>query len=303
MSYGVPQGSILGPTLFSLYVNDLEHFVDCDLIFYADDTVIISRDPNLLNSNLNRIYEWCNQNYLTINSKKSQWMRSRLVDKNSTPKTHFVLGGEELDMVEEYKYLGVQIDAQLNFHAHRQSLINSINYMLIFFKKIRKYINVDAAKLIYKGTILPVIEYADFVFDYGIKYLNKKWQTLQNQGLYIVFDQHYTAYDLKDSTETIHRNANVLRLDHRRRIHMLSFIFNYKEINDLLDVRDLPTRRHDGTLFKVPQIVHHKVKQNPFYKAIKSWNELPVQIRSSDTKEMFKRLLLLDIQNPFKKLI
>ena len=300
--YGVPQGSILGPTLFSLYINDLVYFVNCDMIFYADDTVILSKDPILLHTNLNRIYNWCNQNYLTINIKKSQWMRSRLVDKNIIPGTGFDLGGEELTMVEEYKYLGVQMDPQLNFHAHRQSLINNINYKLVFFKKIRKYITVDAAKMIYKGTILPVLEYADFVFDYGIKYVNKKWQTLQNQGLYIVFDQHYMPYELKDSTETIHKDANLIRLDHRRKIHMLAFIFNYRNTEELLDLRDLLTRRHDGLLFKETQIVHHKVKQNPFYRAIKMWNELPVQIRSSDSKENFKQTLLLNIQNPFKKI-
>ena len=80
--YGVPQGSILGPTLFSIYINDLVNFVDCDLIFYADDTVMMNKDPIALHRNLDLIYEWCNKNYLTINCKKSQWMCTRLVSKN-----------------------------------------------------------------------------------------------------------------------------------------------------------------------------------------------------------------------------
>ena len=155
--YGVPQGSILGPTLFSIYINDLSHFIDCDILFYADDTVILSKDHVLLQRNLKTIYERCYQNFLTINGKKSQWMCTSLIGKVIRPGTQFTLGKVKLKMVDEYKYLGVTIDRQLNFHTHRRMVISSINYKLIYFQKIRKYITLDAAKTIYKSTILPVI--------------------------------------------------------------------------------------------------------------------------------------------------
>ena len=57
---------------------------------------------------------------------------------------------------------------------------------------------------------------------------------------------------------------------------MLSFLFNHRHDLSLLDVRELPTRRHDGTLFKEIQIIHHKAKQDPLYRAILAWNNLPV---------------------------
>ena len=193
-----------------------------------------------MKNNLDKIYDWCNHNLLTINCKKSQWMQTCLVNKISYPELTFKIKGTQLAKVNEYRYLGVLIDSQLHFQTHRHNVINNVNYKLTFFKKIRNYITTDSATLIYKGTILPLIEYADFVFDYGIKYVNKKIQSLQNQGLFIVFNQHYLSYDQKESTEILHRKAIIIRLDHRRNSHMLSFLFNYR--HDLrIDTSGLPT--------------------------------------------------------------
>ena len=190
--------------------------MDCNLILYADDTVILGKDPLKLNSNLEKIFDWCNHNLLTINCKKSQWMCTGLIKKLGMNNPIFKIGGTTMEKVTEYKYLGLTVDSKLTFQTHRQNVINNVNYKLMFFKKIRQYITTEAASIIYKGTILPLIEYADFVFDYDIKYLNKKMQSLQNQGLYTVFNQHYLKYDQKDSTETLHRRAN-LRPSHTAR--------------------------------------------------------------------------------------
>ena len=81
---------------------------------------------------------------------------------------------------------------------------------------------------------------------------------------------------------------------------MLSFVFNYRHCDELVDVREVPTRRHDGLLFKEPNIVHHKAKQNPLYRAILAWNSLPVHIRNIEQKGTYKRMLLQEIQDPYK---
>ena len=100
--------------------------------------------------------------------------------------TFFTLGNTLLERVEEYRYLGVIIDSQLTFQAYRDSLINRVNLKISYFRKIRYYMTQEAALMLYKGTILPIIEYADFVFDFNIKYINRKLQTLQNNALYVV---------------------------------------------------------------------------------------------------------------------
>ena len=75
IKYGVPQGSILGPILFSLYINEIANIVDCGIVLYADHTVKYHHDHQILQSNLNRIYKWCNDNLLTINVSKSHWLK------------------------------------------------------------------------------------------------------------------------------------------------------------------------------------------------------------------------------------
>ena len=187
ISFGVPQGSILGPTLFALYINDLaEMFNHENVTLYADDTVIYNSDPLTLQNMLDMTNSWCEQNLLTVNCKKSQWMRTSIVQKIQVNRS-FTLGLNPLDRVKEYRYLGVLLDSDLNFNSQRENLYRRVNYKLGFFRKIRSYLDMNTAITIYKSTILPIIEYADFVYDLNIKFVSKKLQTLQNQGLSIFF--------------------------------------------------------------------------------------------------------------------
>ena len=300
ISFGVPQGSVLGPTLFTLYINDMVTYVNSKINLYADDTVVYGTELNIIQSDLNRIHSWCNANLLTINCKKSQWMKTNIICKQHD-NVSFKLGNTELEYVTDYKYLGMTVDSSLSFQSYRESIINRVNLKINYFKKIRMYLTQDAALLIYKCTILPILEYVDFVYDFSIKYVNKKLQTIQNTGLYIVYNQLYLQYDVKDSTETLHRKARIYRLSHRRWLHMLSYIYSYIDDDGLVDVRDINTRRREGILFKIYKKEHYKVRQDPLLRAMEAWNSLPVRIRNAETKGKLKAMLERSIQNPYQK--
>ena len=158
ISFGVLQGSILGPTLVALYINDLaDMFNDENVTLYADDTVIYNSDHLTLQNMLDMTNSWCEQNLLTVNCKKSQWMRTSIVQKIQVNRS-FTLGLNPLDWVKEYRYL---LDSDLNFDSQCENLCRRVNYKLGFFRKIRSYLDIDTAITIYKSTILPIIEYAD----------------------------------------------------------------------------------------------------------------------------------------------
>ena len=80
----------------------------------------------------------------------------------------FIINNKELEQVEIYKYLGVFVDTNLNFQSHHKKMVANVQSKLSHFRKIRYFITKKAAILIYKCTILPILEYADFIYDQGI---------------------------------------------------------------------------------------------------------------------------------------
>ena len=83
---------------------------------------------------------------------------------------------------------------------------------------------------------------------------------------------------------------------------MISFIFNYIDKHEFLDVRDINTRRRDGILFNVEGMdnLNYKARQDPMYRAMMAWNSLPVFIRNAETKTQLHTLLKSSIRNPYK---
>ena len=82
---------------------------------------------------------------------------------------------------------------------------------------------------------------------------------------------------------------------------MLTFIYNFKNEEMLVDNREIRTRRREGVVFKTWEINHFKVRNNPFVKAIEAWNTLPVNVRNAETKVIFKTQYKTTLLNPYKK--
>ena len=148
-----------------------------------------------------------------------------------------------------------------------------------------------------------MLEYADFIQDQGIIYINKSIQKLQNFGLLIAFNQHILPFDQRDSSETLHRNSRMPRLIHRRKLHLLQFAFRLKDNKVLLDVRDIPTRRREGIVFSIVKSNHFKFPQNPYYRCMLEWNNIPVNISLLDSKESFTNAVKTLVQNPKAKVL
>ena len=292
LSYGVPQGSVLGPLLFLIYINDMSLiFPEAKIYQYADDTVIsVSADTQLeakdqMDHDLKNLEIWCNMNKLTINTKKTKIMYFCTTNKTKqlTPDNNNYLYGNVLQKVDSYKYLGVILDTNLNFKLHVETLLKTLRYKLYVFSKIRRFLTVQASLCIYKATILPYIDYGDIFYQACSQIYLRKVQDKQTKALKICF-KLYGRYD----EDLLHRNANLALLNKRRDSHILNFMFKRQNIDTYLDKRILPTRAHQYTKFLVPNFHLTQFKNSLLYKGAIMWNQSPNELKLIDTYIAFK---------------
>jgi hypothetical protein len=188
---GVPQGSLLGPLFFIIFINDLALMVksmSCKL--FADDTTLLSQGNDLnelinkFKHNIVQIITWCNMSRLDINWSKTYFMF--VTNKRIKPPAEIEISGHKIKVVTEFKLLGVTIDNKLNFNKY----ISSIK--IIVFKKMysikRLFHLCTAVRLqFYKTFIMPYFDYCSTIACYFPKYTLQKLQNCFNLTLERLF--------------------------------------------------------------------------------------------------------------------
>jgi hypothetical protein len=142
---GVPQGSVIGPILFLIYVNDMvNELIGVTVNQFADDTCVyvshkdIHVPEKILEKELSKLYTWSKDNKLTLNVSKTKVMKfgtRENLNKINFGDLNIKLGGIRIEQVKSYKYLGIWLDEALTFTTHIHKLISSLNYKLCFVHK------------------------------------------------------------------------------------------------------------------------------------------------------------------------
>ena len=294
VSCGVPQGSVLGPLFFLIYVNDIQEALeDCGLKLYADDTVLYQSGVNAdqavakLQGSMDTFARWCRMNALTINAKKTKVMFFGSRNKVKKGKNISVnLNGETLRPVPSFKYLGFTLDPTLSFSHHVSSVVRSVQHKISLLSKIKVYLNQDVAITIYKSMILPYFDYADVIFGNANAGELDKLQRLQNCCLKLCMGRNR-----RFGTEQVHAEAGVPLLKARRVAHIRNFMFQRKTARPALpNNRVIGTRAHDAPLFTVAIPRCEAFKRSVGYYGAKEWNGLSPDVRNIGTYPTFKNV-------------
>ena len=300
--HGVPQGSILGPVLFVIYINDIVQQVkDCNIHLYADDTVLYfsHKDPshieNVLNNNLKQVYDWMCVNKLSLNPSKTESFligsRSQLARRNSLC---IKLCGQVIKHKETVKYLGVTLDQQLKWDVHINVLCSKVSKLVNYLSRLRYFLNETCLKLLYNSLILPLFDYADLIYGSSNTKYTMQLQKLQNRaGRTILRISPYKH----TSNHVIHQLLNWESLNSRRKKHINSMVF--KCLHDLSApylkdsfkfISHNYSLRSNGNL-SLPKPKTEYCRRMFIYRGSSSYNELPSQPKSCSTLTSFNKLI------------
>ena len=158
---GVPQGSVLGPILFILYINDLPlHLQVSSTDLFADDTTIsavgqtVNEVCQSLQSSLNIIDEWCQHNSMIPNPQKTKAMfisPSKNINNliNSTDDHNLLLHAQKIEFTEVEKLLGIQVDHKLSWKTQVEQVLKKCNSLLYLLLRIKRFLNIHMRKIVF----------------------------------------------------------------------------------------------------------------------------------------------------------
>ena len=297
---GVPQGSVLGPFLFLVYINDIQLCVDkCALNLYADDTVLFYDGKDYtglygtVNKELEIVVEWLDINRLKLNVMKSKGMLIETKNKvnNGNSGNHITLNGDQVEFVDKFKYLGIVIDNKLNFKEHVSYTETKIKKKLGYLSRVSKHLSMFTRLLIYNTIIKPHLTFCVTILYHALLKDVNKLQMLQNRGMRIIL--RCSRY------ESIKNMLFMLNwLDVKEWIQINGLVYIFKIMNGMMpeymenkitlnnEIHTYGTRKAGEIHLKYcnKQIMYKSI----FYLGIRDYNRLPINIKISKNVTEFK---------------
>ena len=290
INFGVPQGSILGPLLFLIYIKDLPNCLHTVTRFFADDTTLIFSSDNinnlqrLANSELHSVTEWMLTNSITINPTKTISLLISPNYRKSSLNYSCFLNDDQIDASHYAKYLGIILDDRLSFKAHIEFVETKISRSVGIMSKLSYYLPTETLITLYYALIHSHIFYGLPVWASTFNTYLNKLRKLQNRAMRII-----TKSKIKDRITPQYVHLGILKLNDLYNFEIAKFLYQY--VHDMLplqfnhyftymhDAHSHTTRNSTSKALAIKRFSTNRGQNSIKYKGATIWNSIPNQFK------------------------
>ncbi len=297
---GVPQGSVLGPLLFLIYINDMPSYAtNSTTRLFADDSLLYRciatpDDSALLQQDLDALVEWETKWLMKFNASKCQLLR--ITNKRKPILGSYTIHGHNLELVDSAKYLGLHLDSKLNFNKHVDAISKKANATRAFLCRNLSHCGRNIKDTSYKTFVRPILEYSAAAWDPHTQSNINKLEMVQRRSARYVFGD----FNRRSSVTAMLQELCWLPLATRRCLSRLEMMYRIRF--DLIDIDwskyliplTSTTRGHQSR-FLNPRCRTDVFMNSFFQRTTRDWNNLEFDPAAIPTLDAFKTALRADL--------